>query len=299
MLPCDTCRDRLLDLEYGLLDPAEAAAVDAHLADCPACRAARDEATRARELLGRAAKTGFPDVRFVAPAAAPVEPAASPIEPRRATVRQVWVRWAVAAVLLLTVTGLGGPAARDLIGYYAHKPTVVRELAAVDEARDRRAERQADLARAEAAADRRLAEAEETIHRGRRRLGRRPRKRWPPRSPPGRSRSTSAGRPRPSRVPRTSTNWPSPTSRASRSPPRSPPRSRTPPGRSTSPTRSTRPRPARRPRSRPSGCPPSSGPTPRRRPTCPCTSRPSTRLRVRGRPWPRKSACGSRRTPRS
>ena len=162
MLPCDTCRDRLLDLQYGLLEPSEAASVDAHLADCPACRAARDEAARLRELLGKAAKTGFPDVRFVAPAesstAVPATPA--PAE-RRPSVRQVWVRWVVAASLLLTITGLCGPAARDVVGYYAHKPTVQRELAAVTEARDIRVQRQEQVALATSEADRRLAEAED------------------------------------------------------------------------------------------------------------------------------------------
>ena len=44
MLTCDKCRAALLDHQYGLLDAADAAAVDAHVAACPACRA--EQATR-------------------------------------------------------------------------------------------------------------------------------------------------------------------------------------------------------------------------------------------------------------
>ena len=38
---CTDCRPLILDHLYGLLDPAEAVAAEAHLAACPACTAAR------------------------------------------------------------------------------------------------------------------------------------------------------------------------------------------------------------------------------------------------------------------
>ena len=68
MLTCDHCRAALLDRHYGLLDAADAAAVDAHLAGCPACQAEQIAVERFGRLLAAAARTEFPDVRFVAPA---------------------------------------------------------------------------------------------------------------------------------------------------------------------------------------------------------------------------------------
>ncbi|HJZ57060.1 MAG TPA: zf-HC2 domain-containing protein, partial [Gemmataceae bacterium] len=75
MMRCDHCRSLLLDHLYGLLEPADAAAVEEHLAGCPGCAAARDHEARAQGLIARAAKSEFPHVQFVAPAA-DVAPAA-------------------------------------------------------------------------------------------------------------------------------------------------------------------------------------------------------------------------------
>ncbi|MBX9625658.1 MAG: zf-HC2 domain-containing protein, partial [Gemmataceae bacterium] len=41
---CDDCEPLLLDHLYGLLDPADAAAVEGHVAGCEGCAAARDRA---------------------------------------------------------------------------------------------------------------------------------------------------------------------------------------------------------------------------------------------------------------
>ena len=57
MMPCNDCQSLLLDLAYDLLDAAEVASVQAHLAECPACRAASLKAGRAQGLFAQAAKT--------------------------------------------------------------------------------------------------------------------------------------------------------------------------------------------------------------------------------------------------
>jgi anti-sigma factor RsiW len=68
---CQHCQTLLLDHLYGLLDEQEAAALDAHLASCPACAAASAETARVRGLIARAAKSAFPDTKFEAPAPQP------------------------------------------------------------------------------------------------------------------------------------------------------------------------------------------------------------------------------------
>ena len=44
---CDDCHPLILDHLYGLLDPAQAADLDAHLTACAACAAARAAEARA------------------------------------------------------------------------------------------------------------------------------------------------------------------------------------------------------------------------------------------------------------
>ena len=73
---CQHCQPLLLDHLYGLLDGPEAAAVDAHLASCPACAAARTETARVQGLFARAAKSAFPNTRFEAPT--PTQPQSQP-----------------------------------------------------------------------------------------------------------------------------------------------------------------------------------------------------------------------------
>jgi hypothetical protein len=68
MLTCDQCRSALLDRQYDLLDAAESAALDAHLATCQKCQAEQRAVERFGRLVSAAARTEFPDVRFVAPA---------------------------------------------------------------------------------------------------------------------------------------------------------------------------------------------------------------------------------------
>jgi hypothetical protein len=113
MLTCEKCRAALLDRQYGLLDAADAAALDAHVAACPACRTERAKVERFGRLLSAAARTDFPDVRFVAPAEHTGLSATRSLRsgagrsraPFRAAVNLV--AWAVAACLVL---GMGIPA---------------------------------------------------------------------------------------------------------------------------------------------------------------------------------------------
>lgn len=112
---CDECQPRLLDYLYGLLEPAEAAAVEAHLAGCPACAAARAEAGRVRDLIATAARGEFPHVRFQPPVArpAPTYPAAarpaslsspgSPSAARPPRRLAAALPWAVAAAIVLAL----------------------------------------------------------------------------------------------------------------------------------------------------------------------------------------------------
>jgi anti-sigma factor RsiW len=105
---CDDGQDRLLDLVYGLLDPAEAAALEAHVASCPACEAAYKAVRGEKALIARAAKGSFARVEFI-------PPIVGGIEPRRPVPRTVFVRWAVAAGLLLAVAGTVGPTIHSAI----------------------------------------------------------------------------------------------------------------------------------------------------------------------------------------
>ena len=116
MMNCQHCQPLLLDHLYGLLDGPEAAAVDAHLAACPACAAARAETARVQGLFARAAKSEFPATRFEAPApakTAALAPASTPPFPaplprpagdRRFRLVRV-LPWAVAATVLLAIPG--------------------------------------------------------------------------------------------------------------------------------------------------------------------------------------------------
>ncbi len=103
MLTCDQCRAALLDRQYGLLDAAETAAAEAHLAACAACQAEQARVERLGRLLSAAARTDFPDVRFVAPAVDAPAPVGYRTKGRRQ--RSYWsiAGWAVAAALLLAL----------------------------------------------------------------------------------------------------------------------------------------------------------------------------------------------------
>jgi hypothetical protein len=171
MSRCDECRELILDHLYGLLEGPEAEAVEAHIAACPACAAARDEAARIQGLIGEAAKGSFPAVRFEAPAARPRTPAAQTLatqaQDRPATLPPAvpagnaagnagggplrgrgtsrvggFFPWAVAAAVLLAVPGTVYPvlgvlhraeaARRDAESADAKAAAALREYAVAD-----------------------------------------------------------------------------------------------------------------------------------------------------------------------
>lgn len=117
---CQHCQSLLLDHLYGLLDAQEAAALDAHLASCPACAAASAETARVQGLIARAAKSAFPATKFEPPVTQPSKSAAQVPNPGAAAVlpfpasgdRQTRgfshrvgtiIPWAVAAAVLIAI----------------------------------------------------------------------------------------------------------------------------------------------------------------------------------------------------
>ncbi len=117
---CQHCQTLLLDHLYGLLEGTEGAGVDAHLATCPSCAAARDETARVQGLIARAAKATFPTTKFEQPVPVPQRsttripapmPAVLPFPANPARDRKTPRRiaailpWAVAATVLLAIPG--------------------------------------------------------------------------------------------------------------------------------------------------------------------------------------------------
>jgi hypothetical protein len=94
-MTCDTCRDKLIDLLYDELDPAQAATVRQHLAGCETCSAEWTRLRRARAALART----YPNQ----PDALPLD---RPVRRGRLPVARVVGSLAAAAAVLLAV-GLG------------------------------------------------------------------------------------------------------------------------------------------------------------------------------------------------
>ncbi len=144
MLTCESSQSQLLDHLYGLLDPSEAAALEVHLSTCAHCVAKRDELAKWQGLVASAAKGEFASTSFAAPVEKPA-PLVEVNEPVPYTVRAAWMRWVIAASLLLATAGLGGPAARDLAGYYWYKPSVDREVDGLEKSQAELAKHQREV----------------------------------------------------------------------------------------------------------------------------------------------------------
>ncbi len=114
MLPCESCREQLLDYLYDLLDEAERAEFDAHLRACPACAAELAVARSQQSLLKHAAHAVPHVPEFTAPkdepaalspAAQNTQPAAEPpVAPRRSLWSRSWVIWSAAAAIFVIVS---------------------------------------------------------------------------------------------------------------------------------------------------------------------------------------------------
>jgi hypothetical protein len=131
MTPCDDFQAQFLDHVYGLLEPEETARLGQHVKECGACRAALARAEAQQQLLAAAAKAGFPDVRFEAPAAT-LPAAGRPALARARLTGFGWGRWAAAAAVLLTVGG----ASLSANAYWRQHDRVVRARARVAEIQD-------------------------------------------------------------------------------------------------------------------------------------------------------------------
>jgi alpha-2-macroglobulin-like protein len=113
-------RDRfqalMLEHLYGLLDADEARELEAFLGT-PEGADLRTRAEAWKDKLAGAARLPFPNIQF-APPPPRLSPTVRPArEEPRPTLRGVWVKWAVAAAVLLVVGGLGGPAAYQFVGW--------------------------------------------------------------------------------------------------------------------------------------------------------------------------------------
>ncbi|MCI0701847.1 MAG: zf-HC2 domain-containing protein, partial [Planctomycetia bacterium] len=150
---CQHCQPLLLDHLYGLLDAPESAAVDAHLASCASCAAARTETARVQGLIARAAKSAFPNVRFEAPPqpAQPAKPARTPAPvagpnvlpfpanpgrqsggKRRSVRIGTIIPWAVAAAVLIAIPGTVIP----VVGMFRHAESTQRDAVAANREAD-------------------------------------------------------------------------------------------------------------------------------------------------------------------
>jgi hypothetical protein len=153
MNACEPFQDQFLDYLYDLLDAPEKAALEAHVAVCPACQSALERARGQQKLLAAAARAEFPQVRFEAPAEAP---ATVPLAARPRPVRR-WRRWAVAAAALIAVAGLGVPGYHVAAEYRTARRTVAQTQTALAEARARQVEAEARLAQLPQQTERKVA----------------------------------------------------------------------------------------------------------------------------------------------
>jgi hypothetical protein len=139
----------MLEYLYDLLEGDELQAWEAHLKDCPACQAELERAKAQRQLLAKAAKMDFANVRFAAPraetaittapATAEVIPLTRPGRPRR------WRRWLAAAAVLLAL-GAAVPFSWRARDYRLTEATIARAEQRIHESKSARVEAERQLA---------------------------------------------------------------------------------------------------------------------------------------------------------
>jgi hypothetical protein len=108
MATCEQFQAQLLDDLYELLEADERRALAAHLEGCGGCQAALARARSQQELLAKAAKAEFAEVRFQRPPTVAIVPQEERLRFRDRTRSWSWAGWAVAASILVLV-GLGVP----------------------------------------------------------------------------------------------------------------------------------------------------------------------------------------------
>jgi anti-sigma factor RsiW len=139
---CGQYQAQLLDFLYDLLEGDEHRSLREHLAHCPACQAALAQAQGQQRLLAVAAKMEFPAVRFEPPREhlrLAQRPAATP------PARRAWGRWAAAAVILLTLGGLGAAGGWSWHDYASARTAADGYRAQVAQAHQERSEALAKL----------------------------------------------------------------------------------------------------------------------------------------------------------
>ncbi len=101
---CESIQSQMLDFLYDLLDENEVQSLRTHMAGCAGCREALAKAEAQKALFGSAARLQFPGVQFgvIPMSSAPARPVVAGRQRHNAV-----VRWAVAAVVLLALGGLG------------------------------------------------------------------------------------------------------------------------------------------------------------------------------------------------
>ncbi len=174
---CQHCQNLLLDHLYGLLDTSEGAAVDAHLADCPACTSQRAAMVRWQGLIATAAKSAFPHIRFEPPAVPqPSLPATPPVGtpallPLAGRGWRSWsqrvaaaIPWAVAAAVLLAIPGTVLPVVSLFRQFHQAKYEVEVAQRDADSLRQAAQESQAHLLRTLQDAEFKLTTAQQNQH---------------------------------------------------------------------------------------------------------------------------------------
>lgn len=126
MFHCEQVQAQLIDRLYDLLEPEALAAFDAHIGSCATCSQALAKAREFQALVGKAAKSEFPEVRFTAPA--PSQPAQPKVVARSRGALRRFTRFALAAALFLAVGAVTVPTASHVVRYVETS----RELARLD-----------------------------------------------------------------------------------------------------------------------------------------------------------------------
>jgi hypothetical protein len=105
---CEQYQEQFLDYLYGLLEPAEAKSLRQHVSGCPGCQASLTKAEADKSLLASAARSSFPEVRFQSPVTVPAGP-----QKADEVHHSDWVRWLIAASVVLAVAGVGYVSVRE------------------------------------------------------------------------------------------------------------------------------------------------------------------------------------------
>ncbi len=133
MKSCADYQAVMLDYLYDLLDAHEGEEFQEHLRQCGPCQAALTRAQAQQRLLAAAAKTAFPEVRFQnPPAKLTVTPPATRGDGNGASSRG-WVRWAIAAGLLLVVAGGGVPGTLWTLSYLDQQHQMLQAQAVLEQ----------------------------------------------------------------------------------------------------------------------------------------------------------------------